>query len=91
MTTVSIEDIDLASLANVLYAQHGGRLEASYLRGKTVLRDALVVHLRCSDAEAESLVDTLELQGFIRFPHLVDDTHPSGRRFWHITHGPSPQ
>jgi hypothetical protein len=34
--------------------------------------------------EAEELMDTLELQGYVEFPHLPDDTHPSGRRYWRI-------
>jgi hypothetical protein len=89
VTPVSIDDIDLASLAELLRVQLGSSLETSYLRGKTLLRDTLTAHLGCSDAEAESLVDTLELQGYVRFPHFQDDTHPSGRRFWHISHAPS--
>jgi hypothetical protein len=84
VTPLSIEEIDLRALVDVLRGQLGEEIVASYLRGKTVLRDTIAAHLCCSDAEAEDLVETLELQGFIRFPHLEDDTHPSGRRYWHI-------
>jgi hypothetical protein len=84
---VFVEDIDLAALANALRVRLGASIEASYLRGKTAMRDAVEEELGCSDEIAERLVETLELQGYIRFPHLADDTHPGGRRFWEI--GPS--
>ena len=83
---LSVEEIDLAALTQTVRERIGASVEASYLRGRTLIRDAIVVHFRCSIYEAEQLVDTLELQGFVRFPHLPDDTHPSGRRFWHIGH-----
>ena len=83
---LSVEEIDLAALTQTVRERIGASVEASYLRGRTLIRDAIVVHLRCSIYEAEQLVDTLELHGFVRFPHLPDDTHPSGRRFWHIGH-----
>ncbi len=81
---LSVEEIDLEVLAMSVRASLGSPLEASYLRGRTAIRDAIIVQLGCSAYEAEELVDTLELQGYVRFPHLPDDTHPSGRRFWHI-------
>ena len=81
---LTVEEIDLAALSSSLRARLGSPLEASYLRGRTAIRDAIAVQLGCSVYEAEELVDTLELQGYVEFPHLPDDTHPSGRRFWHI-------
>jgi hypothetical protein len=81
---LTVEEIDLAVLSAELRQRLGRTLEASYLRGRTEIRDAVAAHLRCSVYEAEELVDTLELQGYVEFPHLPDDTHPSGRRFWHI-------
>ena len=81
---LTVEEIDLAALAAAVRARLGSPLEASYLRGRTSIRDAIVAHLACSVYQAEELVDTLELQGYVRFPHLPDDTHPSGRRYWHI-------
>jgi hypothetical protein len=58
------------------------------LRGKTLLRDAVVEQLRCSAYEAEELVETLELQGYARFPHLADDTHALTRETWTISETP---
>jgi hypothetical protein len=84
MSQLTVEEIDLASLAEAVRVQIGDTLEASYLRGRTVIRDAVVAHLGCSDYEAEQLVETLELQGYVRFPHLPDETHPLDRRRWHI-------
>ena len=63
-------------------ASHGF---ASYLRGKTLLRDAISDQLRCSAYEAEELVETLELMGYVRFPHLADATHPLTRHSWVIS------
>ena len=77
---LSVDDIDLASLADVLRRSLGRHLVASYLRGKTLMRDAVEAHLHCSEMEAEELVETLELQGYVRFPHFADDTHPRTRR-----------
>jgi hypothetical protein len=85
---LSAEEIDLATLAEALRARVGSELQASYLRGKTILRDTLQLHLGCSDRQAEELIETLELQGFIRFPLLADETHPSGRRWWVIGRSP---
>lgn len=84
MPDPSVEEIDLLALAQAVRTRVGPRLEASYLRGKTVMRDAIVDDLRCSEYQAEELVETLELQGYIHFPHLADDTHPSSRQWWEI-------
>jgi hypothetical protein len=84
LSALTLEEIDLASLVESLRVTLGASLEASYLRGKTVLRDAIVARLDCSEYEAEELVETLELQRYISFPHLPDDTHPSGRSAWRI-------
>jgi hypothetical protein len=79
-----IENIDLAQLAEALRRRFGWHLVASYMRGKTFMRDAIMDHLHCSTCEAEELVETLEMQGFVRFPHLADETHPGDRHAWLI-------
>jgi hypothetical protein len=81
---LSVEEIDLAALAAAVRERLGSPLHGSYLRGRTLIRDAIATHLGCSAYEAEQLADTLELQGYISFPHLPDDTHPSDRRYWMI-------
>jgi hypothetical protein len=84
MNTLCVDDVDLERLTGVLRARVGASLEASYLRGKTILRDAVEDELGCSDEIAERLVETLELQGFVRFPVLDDETHPRDRQIWQV-------
>ena len=81
---IAVEEIDLAQLTGALRRRYGRHLYASYLRGKTLMRDAVVESLGCSAYEAEELVETLELMGFVRFPHLEDNTHPLTRHSWVI-------
>jgi hypothetical protein len=81
---IVVEDIDLSRLAGDLRRRYGRHLYASYLRGKTLLRDGIVERLGCSAYEAEELVETLEMMGYVRFPHLADDTHPLTRHAWII-------
>jgi hypothetical protein len=84
METIDVESIDLEELADSLKRRFGARFSASYLEGKSLLRDAVEDELRCSDYEAEQLVETLESQGHLRFPHLPDDTHPANEEEWEI-------
>lgn len=81
---LSVEQLDLSQLASALRRRYGRYLVAGYLHGKTLMRDALEELLRCSDSMAEELVETLELQGYLRFPHLADATHPVARHTWII-------
>ena len=81
---LAVEDIDLSQLTGALRRRYGRHLYASYLRGKTLMRDAVIEQLACSAYEAEELVETLELMGYVRFPHLADDTHPLTRHSWII-------
>src|SRR6185369_12333897 len=81
---LNLEEIDLESLAMMLRERFGNTLEEDYLDGRTVLRDAVCSHLGCSSLEAEELVDTLEAREYVRFPRLVDDTHPSEGARWLI-------
>jgi hypothetical protein len=38
-----------------------------YLRGRSYFRDVVVHELGCSELEAEDLVDTLQMNGYLRF------------------------
>jgi len=69
------EDLDLAALSRELHAALGPGEPVGYLRGKATMRDALVDLHGFSQLEAESVVDTLELQGFLHF--LGDPRAPS--------------
>ncbi|HZS38950.1 MAG TPA: hypothetical protein VFF06_19085 [Polyangia bacterium] len=84
MAPLALEEVDLHALADSIRHRLGEHLEANYLRGKTILRDAVAEQLACSDVEAEQLVETLELNGLVRFPQLADETHPATRRPWII-------
>lgn len=81
---LAVEEIDLAQLAGAVRRRYGRHLYASYLRGRTLIRDAVAEQLGCSAYEAEDLVETLELMGYVRFPHLADATHPLTRHAWII-------
>ena len=69
------EDLDLAALSRELHGALGPGEPVGYLRGKAKMRDALVDLHRFSQLEAESVVDTLELQGYVHF--LGDPRQPS--------------
>ena len=61
------EDLDLAALTHELRGALGNHEPVGYLRGKSLMRDALVSQRGFSQLEAEELVDTLELRGFLHF------------------------
>ena len=69
------EDLDLAALSRELHQALGPGEPVGYLRGKAKMRDALVDLHGFSQLEAESVVDTLELQGYLHF--LGDPRAPS--------------
>ncbi len=63
-----MESIDLEALARTI-RDHipPGDPPVGYLRGRSYFRDVISHALRCSDMEAEQLVDTLEMNGFLHF------------------------
>jgi hypothetical protein len=63
-----MEDLDLADVAERI-RRHIPPTDppVGYLRGRSYFRDVLVHELGISDLEAEELVDTLELNGYLRF------------------------
>jgi competence protein ComEC len=67
-SVVGYDDIDLADLAERI-RQHIPPNEppVGYLRGRSYFRDVLVHEIGCSELEAEELVDTLEMNGYLRF------------------------
>ena len=73
--TMIPEDLDLAALSRDLHRALGPGEPVGYLRGKAKMRDALVDLHGFSQLEAESVVDTLELQGYLHF--LGDPRAPS--------------
>jgi len=65
---MNIEDVDLAQLADEI-RRHVPPNDppVGWLRGRSYFRDVVAHVLRCSDLEAEQLVDTLEANGYLRF------------------------
>lgn len=65
---MDFERIDLADVARLI-KRHIPVNEppVGYLRGRSYFRDVLVHELRCSEFEAEQLVDTLEMNGYLHF------------------------
>src|SRR6266542_3720151 len=65
---VRIEDVDLMEIAERL-RRHipEGEPPGGYLRGRSYFRDVLAHELGCSELEAEELVDTLEMNGYLKF------------------------
>ncbi|HSP79173.1 MAG TPA: hypothetical protein VLQ93_11620 [Myxococcaceae bacterium] len=61
------EDLDLRQLTAELKAALPPGEPVGYLRGKALMRNMLVELKGFSELEAEELVDTLELRGFLRF------------------------
>ena len=61
------DDTDLEALVEDLKQHLGAHGPVGYLRGKALMRDALVQDKGYSELEAEELIDTLELRGFLHF------------------------
>lgn len=70
---MNLESIDLAGLVEDLRRSLPGG-PVGYLRGKALMRDALVSRRGFSEFEAEELIDTLEMNGYL---HYLGD--PSSR------------
>jgi hypothetical protein len=64
--------IDLTWLATTIRPQVTP-LPASYVLGKTRIRDKVMKQLGCSAAEAERLVDEMEARGLFRFQRRDGD------------------
>ena len=65
---MAIDDVDLADLAERI-RRHipPNDPPVGYLRGRSYFRDVVRAELHVSDLEAEELVDTLELNGYLEF------------------------
>ena len=63
-----LEDVDLTDLAQRIQRHiPANEPPVGYLRGRSYFRDVITHELGCSDLEAEELVDTLEMNGYLRF------------------------
>ena len=75
-----IEQTDLAGLARHLRDAFRGIAIEGFVVGRTRLRDATAEHLRCSQAEAERLVETMIARGLLAFERELDGAGPGGWR-----------
>ena len=65
---LDVTQIDLEDLASRIRRHVSvGEPPVGYLRGRSYFRDVVARELRCSDLEAEQLVDTLEVNGYLKF------------------------
>jgi hypothetical protein len=65
---MDIESVDLSALAQKIQDHiPQGEPPVGYLRGRNYFRDVIASVLHCSDYEAEQLVDTLEMNGYLHF------------------------
>ena len=69
------EDLDLQEVTQQLRDALGDAEPIGYLRGKSLMRNALVHERGFSELEAEELIDTLELRGFLKYSG--DPSEPS--------------
>ena len=63
---MNLEEVDLQGIVDELRELLPGG-PVGYLRGKALMRDALVDRKGYSLLEAEELVDTLEMHGYLHF------------------------
>lgn len=61
------EDLDLGRVTAELHEGLQHHEPVGYLRGKALMRDVLVHQRGLSELEAEELIDTLELRGYLQF------------------------
>jgi len=69
----SEETIDLADIAAELAAIFAGGPPLGYVPGRTVMRDAVVSKLDCSQLQAEEIVDTMIARGFLIYEGSATD------------------
>jgi len=69
------KNLDLQEVTQQLRAALGDAEPTGYLRGKALMRNALVHARGFSELEAEELIDTLEWRGFLKY--LGDPSEPS--------------
>ena len=83
-TSFTVQPRDLVtSLADRLMP-----MTAAYIPGKTAIRDAVMTELDCSAAKAESLVDSLERDGFLEYVGSRSKIN-RGAGYWRFVSRPS--
>ena len=84
-----IDDLDLEEVARVIQRHiPPGEPPVGYLRGRSYFRDVLTHELRCSEMEAEQLVDTLEMNGYLQFEGDPSERSEAESRWEILPHVP---
>lgn len=85
---MDMERIDLEEVARLIQRHiPPGEPPVGYLRGRSYFRDVLTHELRCSEYEAEQLVDTLEMNGYLHFEGDPSERSVADSRWEIVTHG----
>ena len=85
---MDMERIDLADVARIIQRHiPPGEPPVGYLRGRSYFRDVLTHELGCSEMEAEELVDTLEMNGFLHFEGNPSERSVADSRWEIVTRG----
>jgi len=61
------EDMDLGRVTEEIHGVLRNHEPVGYLRGKALMRDVLAQRRGLSELEAEELIDTLEMRGYLHF------------------------
>jgi len=86
---MDIEGIDLEELARKIRERiPPNEPPVGYLRGRSYFRDLLVHYLPCSEMEAEELVDTLEMNGYLHFEGDPSERSVADARWEVLPHVP---
>jgi hypothetical protein len=86
---IDMDGIDLEELARLIQRHiPTGEPPVGYLRGRSYFRDVIVHALNCSDVEAEELVDTLEMNGYIHFEGDPSERSVADSRWVILPHTP---
>ena len=76
--------IDLANVTEQLRQRLAPEITASYVRGKTRMRDEVMDMLECSLQRAEQVVDSLVALGHTSFHPPVDSANDSRLGTWNL-------
>jgi len=89
LQSMEIDQVDLEEIAQKLQRHiPPGEPPVGYLRGRSYFRDVLVHELRCSEMEAEQLVDTLEMNGYLHFSGDPSERSLADSRWKIVPHVP---
>jgi hypothetical protein len=86
---MNVNDIDLEELARTIRRLiPPGEPPVGYLRGRSYFRDLIAQELRCSEMEAEELVDTLEMNRYLHFEGDPSERSVADSRWEILPHVP---